>query len=547
VAGGEAVSCLVGGRWDLSTQHNTVLDCIDTLIHTLALKERGVDRRAFIATGAAGALMGCIPLRTMPQLAAVSASSLPIADELDTLLTAMFSRFGTMAGLAVAIVSPEGGYSRGFGYADLAARVSADAATAFYVASATKPLTALALATQAGRDGFGLDVPIADFAPDAPLPSAMREARLSFRQLLTHSAAVRHDALGYRLAFSGDHNPELLWQLLAQTRFSPQGLGQFAYTNIGFNIATLLTDHEWRESWQDLLDRVLFAPAGMRGAAARRSVLERRGVAIARPHAAMPEGVVRLDLEKDDSTMQSAGGVMMSATDALRWLELLTNDGRVAGRQIVPERLIAAAFAPAVTTDSDYEGYPRSGYGLGWYSGSFDGAPLVHHFGGFAGARAHMSVLPGRRTGVVVIQNESSPLPMIGSLLARFAYRRLAQQGDARSRLDQEMEAFVSTRDRWYAGVTQDRQRRAARRWQLSHPAAAYAGTYSNAEMGDMIVMSTTTGLHFRLGRLTAQAEPFDQPDTVRVELVPQSGGLITFQGNPVERLTFSDFTFVRR
>lgn len=505
-----------------------------------------MQRRSFIALGGAAAIAGCMAPERLAVAAAVPERASPLSDDIDAALAEIRARLGTVAGVAVAALAPSGAYSQGAGLRDVEAGAAADASTAFYIASATKPLTALALSLQAGRADFALMAELQAFAPDAPFPEALRSARLRFDELLCHRAGIAHDPLSYRLAFSGEHDAATRWALLATTQFDAAQRGRFDYSNTGYNIATIITDHVWREQWQDVLDRAIFAPAGMAHSSARRSTLAQRGVAIARPHGATPEGVLPLPLEKTDATMHSAGGVMMSADDALRWLELLTTSGRVGGRQVAPSVAVSQAFSPLVATDSSYEGFARTGYGLGWYSGQFEGRRLVHHFGGFAGARAHVSVLPDEQAGMIVLQNESSPVPMVGSLLARYFYRRLANRTDAQALLSDELDQAVAVRDRYFASLIRDRQRRAARRLLLSSPMEAYAGRYRNPDMGTMTVTRDGNGFVISIGQLRAAAEPHDAVDSLRVELVPQSGAVISFSGQPPDRLRFADQTFQR-
>lgn len=505
-----------------------------------------MDRRIFLGALGASTLAGCAGIAAPRRVAASPQSSLPFAAECDAVLEHIRDRLQTVAGLAVAVVTPDGAFSRGLGFADVAAGVSADAATAFYIASATKPMTALALSAQQGRRGFGLDVPLTGFAPMARFAAEIGEARVTFRHLLTHTSAIGNDPLSYRLAFTGEHDAQTLWALLANSSFNRAALGQFDYTNTGYNIATMLTDRAWGEAWQDVLARTLFEPAGMRATAARRSTLEQRNIAIARPHAATPDGIQLLPLEKVDATMQSAGGVMMSADDAVRWLELLTNGGRVAGRQIVPEPLVPSLFVPGAQVDSSYEGYRREGYGLGWYLGPLNGEPLAHHFGSFAGARAHLSVMPQRRVGVVVLENETSAVPMVGNIFARFVYARLAGDPAAHQRLEEELTAAVARRDRFFTGFAADRARRAARPWQLRHPHSAYAGVFRNAAMGTVHIAAAGAELNLRFGILSARAEPYDEPDAIRVELVPQSASVLRFSGSPPNAFRLDGAVFER-
>src|SRR5690606_13431223 len=173
-------------------------------------------------------------------------------------LDAAVSRFmaaNYTPGLALAVYSADGVYTRGFGVTDLATGQRANADTAFYIASSTKALTSLALARLHHRRELDLDSTLAAYAPDAPFPDAVRADEVRLRQMLCHTSGIDNGPIGFRSAFSGQHDAETLWRLLANSEVNADApLGTFEYTNIGYNIATVLTDRMLGVRWQDLLD-----------------------------------------------------------------------------------------------------------------------------------------------------------------------------------------------------------------------------------------------------------------------------------------------------
>jgi CubicO group peptidase (beta-lactamase class C family) len=230
--------------------------------------------------------------------------------------------------------------------------------------------------------------------------------------------------------------------------------------------------------------------------------------------------------------MQSAGGVIMSANDALRWLELMVRDGRIGRREIIAPEVIAATRARLAQQDGEFAGYRREAYGLGWNIGPYRDATMFHHFGGFAGFAAHVSYIPEAHVGVAVFANDSSTGQSVIHSVANYAYDRVLGHGDAGQRLDESLEAAAAQRERGVQRIEQDRANRAGRQWTLTRPRAAYEGAYENETWGRIEVTADGDTLRIGYGAMHAVAEPFTQPNSIRVEFVPGQGEPLLFTGD---------------
>lgn len=484
-----------------------------------------MNRRSLLIGTGASALAACV------STPATNTASLPFAADLDARIGAALERISVLPGLSIAVYSRDGVYAKGFGFSDLEARTPVDANTAFYIASSTKPLTALALASLQTRGEFDLDATLASYAPDAYFPDAVRPNDVRFRHLLSHSSGVSNHGAGYRLAFSGEHDPATLWHLLSlSTANTEHPLGQFDYTNEGYNIATILTDRKLGIRWQDLLQREIFEPAGMTRASAYMSRAKAQGF-VATPYlASMPEGPTPVYLEKTDQTMQSAGGVVMSAHDGARWIELMVEDGRVGGRQVIPAAAVQMVREQQVSLSAESDGYQRNGYALGWYLGPHRDEAMLHHFGGFAGARAHVSFIPARHIGVTAFANDSTGAAPIVEAIANYIYDRTANRTDADTRFDGAIGDVVTRVERVRSRIAADRTARAGRPWTLTRPRAEYAGHYVSEALGTIEIVVSEREIEVRAGVMHAFASPFTDTDTIRVELAPGQGWPITFE-----------------
>jgi CubicO group peptidase (beta-lactamase class C family) len=473
-----------------------------------------------------------------------------LAPALDRFIERAMGRLEAMPGLSVAVVDDQGLiHAAGFGVADVETPVAVTVDTPFYIASSTKSFTALAIAAMDHRGELDLGAPISSWSTGSGVPTELALS-LSLSDLLSHQSGVRNDAIAFRVAFSGDWTPEGLWGLTAETQPNPDaGHGRFEYTNAGYNLATVLMERRWGRDWRDMVRQEVLEPLALSRTTARIDALRASGVVIAGGHFADRPGPARRSpLQKTDSTMQSAGGLVSTASDMAVWLEAQINDGVVGGRRVFPEGLVASTHAARVDVDSRSGPYTRHGYGLGWYLGRYGDDLLIHHFGGFAGSRAHVSFMPDRGIGVVVMVNEDLAAGDLADLVANYAYDFAAGMRDIDAAYDARLDALVLQRDERRARLAAAAEERRQRPRTLTLPDAAYVGDYVSSALGRMIVLQTPNGLELSIGAMRATAEPATQPDALRVELTPFQGQVAQFEvsNQRAEALTLAGYRFLR-
>ena len=293
-------------------------------------------------------------------------------------------------------------YMKGFGFADAEARRPFTQQTVFYVASTTKAFTGLAAAILDGQGRFSLDAPLSRYLPEAELRPPLNPDSITIRSLLSHSHGIGDGPVPMRLAYTGEYsgNDQLI-ALLAEHQPLPSRA--YRYSNLGYNAATLAMDRVTGESWKQTLDRLVFKPLGMKNTSANVSGFSADRLAM--PYRSTPDGFERAPYGKVDANMQSAGGLVTTLEDEARWLEAQLNQGRVDGRQVLPAAAVREAQSIHARYDQNVRGVQMLGYGLGWNVGHFKGDTIYVHGGGFPGFATHVSFIPQRRLGVVVMAN----------------------------------------------------------------------------------------------------------------------------------------------
>lgn len=468
------------------------------------------------------ALAACASLwlLTVPVMAQEPGSAAAL---LDPFLEEAFSLELT-PGMAVAVVKDgEVAYLRGFGHADLDTGRPVTPETVFYIASSTKSFTGLSAAILHERGELDLDAPLSRYLPGLKMHEGLSADAITLRDLLTHTHGIANNGpVSYRAAFSGDLSPEIGVELVRHHPPAESGRG-FRYGNIGYNIASLAMDAALHAGWKDVLQRELFDPLGMSNTSGYVSRFDE--LQLAMPHGMEPDGLRRLRYGKADANMHAAGGLVTTASDLARWLEANLSEGRIGGEQILIASAVAEAQRPQVEQQDEFFQFERTGYGLGWNTGSYGDESFTHHFGGFSGFHAHVSFMRERGVGVAILTNASSGT-LLADLAARYIYDTLLEVPGAAEAFREELEAMPAQVAGLKGRIKADRDRRAARPQELPHPLEAYAGVFENEAFGRIELKVVDGRLEARMGQAWSEVEVYDdEKNMLRIELT--GGGTV--------------------
>ncbi len=464
--------------------------------------------------------------------------------ELDQAIAAIKTEAGLPFGSAIALVhNGKLIYQHHSGYADIQRQLPVNSETAFYIASATKPFTALAFLLLAQQGKVNLEQSLQQMWPQQKFAN-IDASRITLRQLLSHQSGLDNQPLVWATAYSGIHTPQTLKALISQSVPDPEAkTGEFRYSNVGYNIASLWLDEQSGTAWQDQLQQLIFQPLGMQRSSARQS--EAANWPLALPYSLL-KSAEPLYLQKTDATMHAAGGMFATAGDLAKFVA-----AQLPGvKSLLPAEVISQSQQTQVTTDSSYGDFQRSGYAFGWYSGPYKGEVMLHHFGGFPGYSAHLSLIPARQTGLVILHNEDMLSRDLNNLIADYCYGLLLGDAGTKARVKAGFTKLEQKLAQLPAMKQAQQQKIAGRKTLLSLPTAAYVGLYQHPQLGEMTLsLNAQQQLVFRWGALQAVANGFDTADELRLELVPNSGEVVKFgvEQNEVRQLTLSGMTFSKQ
>ena len=451
------------------------------------------------------------------------------------------------SGTAIAVVQNDTILYQGyFGYQDIGNKVKVSADTQFYIASVTKPFTALNALLDAEHGKIDIDTNLGEMFPNLSLPD---RTSATIKDLLIHTASINNLPLVMATAYSGQHSSDSLQALVNQTsEASSEALGEFKYTNVGYNIYSVYSDSFFNQSWQDKLQQQIFIPAQMTSTSARFSTLEDVSK-VAKPYSLMSKNrTSALYLEKTDQTMHAAGGMYSTATDLGKFLIAQLNNGKVGEKQAFPAKVIARSHQQQANTEKTFIDFKRDGYAWGWYTGEYKGERMLHHFGGFAGAHAHLSFIPNKNIGLVVVNNEDFLSSRLTSIVADYIYGALLEESGIEEKVElraQELKNRLSGLDGMLA---KEQEKLAARKLQLSKDIHDYVGEYSHPLLGSIYIeFDEQSSLRAKWGLMRSNSLGMNDADKIRVEMEPNNGTVITFNvTDKIESLSYAGIDFFK-
>lgn len=294
--------------------------------------------------------------------------------------------------------------AEGFGTRDCERGEPVDADTMFYIASCTKTYVAAAIVKLADEGKIDLDAPLRRYLPEFALADEAIARAVTPRDLLGHSTGIRSSNAVFLDAYTGAITDARYFHWLAGETPS----GEITYTNIHYTLLGRVIERVTGESWRDYLDSHMFTPAGMHRTTGYASEMYTDPNA-AFPHVWRATGPERADVVKSDEVMHAAGGLGTSAIDGARWIMLQMHEGELDGARVYSREAAQEMLREQSRFDST-KGSVRAmdGFAGGWQMGTWRGGPRYYqHGGGYIGTAAHLSFIPDKGLGVVVLANTS--------------------------------------------------------------------------------------------------------------------------------------------
>ena len=403
-------------------------------------------------------------------------------------------------GMSMAVVqNGEVVYIKGFGVREVGKNEPVTPDTLMMIASSTKPLTSLMMATVVDDGLMHWDTPVTSIMPSFAVGDPDLTHQLTMRHLMCACSGMPSEDSALFLS-NLNTAEDLIHSMQAITPVS-KFEKEFNYSNqmiaAGGYLAALaaggLRDNLGAGYISAMQERV-FDPIGMTD-----TTLSLEKVQSSNNYV-LPHGLdlqseyqpLELSAEKFVTSILPAGGVWSTANDMSRLLITELNQGIAPdGKRIVSAENLSRTWQPQVEIEKG-----KVSYGLGWMIEEYHKMRLIHHSGNSMGFSTDIAFLPTAGLGVVILTNAEGAGDFVHAIRYRlfeiaFGY---AQQEDTvfKRNLESNHKAIADFAELLLPKFDE----------QVVPP---YLGTFTNSELGDITLNLEDGRLVMITGGLTSE------------------------------------------
>lgn len=342
----------------------------------------------------------------------------------DRLAQDVMAAFPDQPGLGITVV--ENGQvtlAKGYGVKTLGQPDRCDENTIFGIASNTKAMTAALIGMLVEEGRLAWDDPVTKHLPAFQMSDPIVTKLMTVRDLLVHRSGLTLGAGDLMIWPAPTHTRA---DIVAGLKYLPIGgqfRGGYAYDNVLYVAAGAVIEAVTGQTWEAVIKARIFEPLGMTSTVSSPALVDKSRRAS--PHARLgpptrgmgPQKVLPFDNSFDAAA--PAGGTNSTPRDIGQWmLAQLALGVAPDGKRLWSEATAREMWKPHTITSwsegANDENPVRpsiQAYGLGWFVQDHRGERLLWHTGGLAGFISYTGLLPGRKSGIMVMTNaEETPV-----------------------------------------------------------------------------------------------------------------------------------------
>lgn len=359
------------------------------------------------------AAVSCLPAHAQappsPATSTSHAGAAFVRDSLDAYIRRGMKAWN-IPGLAIAIVKDgQVVVSKGYGVREVGKPEPVDNKTLFYIASNSKLFTGTAVSALVEEKKLSLDDRVTKHIPDFQLWDSTSTRLCTVRDLLCHRLGTKTFQGDFTFWNSSLPRMEIVRRMrLLKPEF--QFRQEYGYCNSAFTAAGEIIGRVSGESWEDYITTEFLRPLGMTNTAALTAGIEVRPN-LARPYTTGLGKLERLPYDKIDA-LAPAASIVSCVDDMSKWLRFQLDSGRTAdGRRLLPWSVLQRTRDGNTLVST--RRHPRrpmhfQAYGLGVYTGDYNGRQIYWHTGGADGFVSGTCFVPEAGLGLVILTNQDN-------------------------------------------------------------------------------------------------------------------------------------------
>lgn len=317
-----------------------------------------------------------------------------LVDKIDSIISAPIMS-GKLAGASIAVVKGRDTIAvRGFGKANLELDVPTPPRASYEIGSVTKQFTGVAIMQLVEQGKLGLDDDLKKYVPEFNTQGRT----ISIRRLLDHTSGIKGYTEIPEFPPLGAHRlpKDTLLKLIGKKPFDFEPGEEEIYNNSAFFLAGMVIEKVSGMSYEDYVEKNLFAKAGMPDSHYCSEIEVHRGKATG--YDSDSTGPVQ-KAAMSHVWPYAAGSLCASAIDLVAWNEALHQKGQILGQEAYREFI-----TPGKLKDGTTLGYAK---GIAVYNRL--GRRSLHHGGGIPGFLSENLYFPDDSLSVVVLYNTAGP------------------------------------------------------------------------------------------------------------------------------------------
>lgn len=272
------------------------------------------------------------------------------------------------------------------GLSNIEKNIKLDTTTPFYIASLSKPFTAVSIMLLQQKGLLHYDDKASKYID---LPAYARN--VSIRQLLTHTSGIKdYESIIHK---KGLTNQEVLRWLSGVNKLQFPSGSTFEYSNSGFIILSLIIEKISKQSYGAFLSEHIFVPLGMKNTWVYESASAHKNRATGYDKEKQPDDYSILTT--GDGGIYSTPGDLYRFDQALRSFKLINKSNT------------DLMYTPTKLPDGK-----TSSYGFGWFIDESEDGKSASHTGGLSGFRAICWRDLTHNSCIIALTNQGDAFPV---------------------------------------------------------------------------------------------------------------------------------------